>query len=159
MLLNKFKAANRPSWAEDIWKIAFSAGCIYNICSLVISFAFLYTASYWNFLLLTSLVTMALVWGLYFVFVCFVLSCLVVPSPSPVPPDSFLLPWFCFHFGYFGGGVWAETTLGQYGKMGKTSQSPLTGRLLTCASNGIKQAVWPSWSSTRKKPTKLWGCK
>lgn len=140
MLLNKFKAANRPSWAEDIWKIAFSAGCIYNICSLVISFAFLCTASYWNFLLITFLVTMALVWGLYFVLFWF----------SP-PLDSFLLPGFCFHFGYFGGGGWAEATLGQYGKMGKTSQSPLTGRLVTCASNGIKQAVWPSWSSTRKK--------
>lgn len=119
MLLNKFKAANRPSWAEDIWKIAFSAGCVHDICSLVISLAFFF---FWYSKLLElssahnfgysgiGLWFELVVWWLAFVCVCVcaVLFCSFLH-------DSFLLG-FVFIAVFWGGGEWAETTSGQYGK-------------------------------------------
>jgi len=76
----------------------------------VIFFAFLRTASYWNFPLLTSLVTMALVLilGLWFG-VCLLLS----PQLSP---------GLCFHWGILGVG---RKNLGAVWENGKdTTVSP-----------------------------------
>lgn len=72
------------------------------------------------------------VWWLAFVCVCVcaVLFCSFLH-------DSFLLG-FVFIAVFWG---WGSGQKQPRDNMGKISQSTLTGRLITCASNGIKQAV------------------